>query len=270
MRKRAKRSATLLLALGVAALVVWWLGSGGQTLSRSTIDRPDDFSGPQIHFIYAVPSGAADNRRDIDRTLAISVVLVFSWFHQQLGSPRLAVDTYKGAPDITFVRLPKAKATYERLGADAIAADVSRVLRPRARKLYAVYYDGTLLPKLSDVCGIARGGPSAFAIAFIGQTCFSTDDFRSADSGTYNRLVFVMAHEIVHELGYVPNCAPHSTGGGHVRDSSIDLMYPVITDGVPILDVNNDDYYRAHVAGCPDLSKSPYLHGPPSLDHIHH
>ena len=90
----------------------------------------------------------------------------------------------------------------------------------------------------------------------------------SAGVGGYNRLVFVIAHEIVHELGFVPNCAPHSTGHGHVRDSSLDLMYPVLGDEVPILDVGNNDYYRAHVAGCPDLSDSPYLHGPPAIVHI--
>ena len=245
-------------------LIVSCLGRGGGGLPRARRDRPDDFAGTQIHFVYAVPSGSTslDNHRDTDGTLSRSIVLLVSWFRHQVGSPILSVDTFHRRPDITFVRLPRTNGAYERLGPSALAADVWREVHARPRKVYATYYDGTLPHSSAEVCGVGRGGPGAFAIAFIGQACFSSGDFLSADLDGYNNLVFVMAHEIVHELGFVPACAPHSTGTGHVRDSSADLMYPVLGDGVPVLDVNNDDYYRAHVHSCPDLSHSAYLHGP--------
>jgi hypothetical protein len=33
-----------------------------------------------------------------------------------------------------------------------------------------------------------------------------------------------------------------------------------------VLDFNHDDYYRAHIAGCPDLSESAYVGAIPSLN----
>jgi hypothetical protein len=51
-----------------------------------------------------------------------------------------------------------------------------------------------------------------------------------------------------------------------VNDSPTDLMYgpdPTHTSGWnwanAVLDFNRDDYYRANIPGCPDLSNSPYL-----------
>lgn len=68
-----------------------------------------------------------------------------------------------------------------------------------------------------------------------------------------------MAHEILHELGFVPTCAPHFTGHGHVGDDKHDLMSPMLEFGEETLDVGNDDYYRTHRRGCPDLDRSPYI-----------
>jgi len=266
-----RRAAIALAALALIGFGISRLGRGGGSgLPRVTVDRPDDFRGPQIHFLYVVPAGGTllDIHRDTDGTLSESIVLLSAWFRQQEGAPLLAIDTYKGRPDITYVRLPRANSFYERLGPAAVAADVARILPPRHNKIYGIYYQGTLPPRSAEVCGVGRGGRGGFAIAFIGQACFSTSEFRSAGIGGYNTLVFVMAHELVHELGFVPDCAPHSTRTGHVKDSSADLMYPILGDGVPVLDVGDDDYYRAYVPGCPDLSRSPYLHGPKLLRSI--
>jgi hypothetical protein len=67
----------------------------------------------------------------------------------------------------------------------------------------------------------------------------------------------------------VPSCAPHLSQDGyaaHVNDSSTDILYapdPAHTaywDVLhAVLDFNHDDYYRAHIPGCPDLSDNPYL-----------
>jgi hypothetical protein len=250
-------------------LVVVGCGGGGhKSPPRATGDRADDFAGPQIHFVYAVPAGRAelDHHRDTDGTLATSIVLLVSWFHQQPGAPILAVDTYRSRPDITYVRLPRSDQAYERDGADSLAADVRTALPLPTGKLYAIYYDGTLPSFKADVCGVGSGRSRArYAIVFVAQSCFDRYDFLAAAGGAYNRLVFVMAHEIVHELGFVPDCAPHSTGTGHVDDSRRDLMYPLLGNKVPILDVNHDDYFGAHVKGCPDLSRSRFLKGPRSL-----
>lgn len=248
----------------IAFVVIATLGGCGGShapgsLVRSTRDRADDITGPQIHFIYAVPAGRAqlDHHRDVDTSLANSVFLTASWFYQQKGKPLLRIDTYHGQPDITFIRLPRSNGIYEHSGPRVLMDDLARAGFDRRNKVYAVYYDGTL--PTAETCGLGHGQPHRYAIAFLAQQCFGDSDFTEAQFGSYSRLVFVMAHEIVHELGFVPDCAPHSTGDGHVNDSSRDLMFPVLQGNVPILDFHNDDYYLAHVSGCEDLSTSPLL-----------
>ncbi|HXY85530.1 MAG TPA: hypothetical protein VEH52_08605 [Gaiellaceae bacterium] len=191
-----------------SVLLLLLAGCGGarQTARRATRDRPDDFAGPQIHFVYAVPAGRSELDRHLDTngTLATSVALLVSWFRRQAGGPILAVDTYEHHPDITYVRLPRSDQAYEHDGPDTLAADVHRLLPLPRKKLTAIYYDGTLPASQSEVCGVGRGGRGRFAMVFVAQSCFDPDDLVSAQAGTYNALVFVMAHEIVHELDFVP------------------------------------------------------------------
>lgn len=256
-----RRCRHLAAAVAVVTALAGCGGGGGlHFLTRATHDRADDISGPQIHFVYAVPAGRGelDHHRDVDGTLPNSIFLVASWFDQQSGIPSLRIDTYRHDPDITFLRLPRSNEKYEAAGPETLAADLARRGLNGRKKLYAVYYDGTL--PAAEVCGLGNSGRHPFAIAFIAQDCFSNDDFRSAGFGSYNTLVFVMAHEIVHELGFVPECAPNATHDGHVSDSGRDLMAPELNGRVPKLDVGNDDYFRAHIAGCRDLSASPYVH----------
>ena len=256
----------LLLLLAAAPLAATACGGGGggggglpKPLARATHDRRDDRSGPKIHFVYAVPGGRPelDRRRDVDRTLTNSIILLDLWFRSQKRSPRLRIDTYRGRPDITFVRLPRENFAYDRAGPDALMRDVSRVIAPRPRKLYAVYYDGAPVESEPGICGLGRPGRHPFALVFLAQSCGY--DYGTAADGGYNPLVFVMAHEVVHELGFVSGCAPHSVGGGHVGDSRRDLMAPRLKPfTIPVLDVHGDDYYLAH-NGCSDIGRSPYL-----------
>lgn len=253
----------LALALASVGLAACSGSSGGSSLRRTTADREDDFSGPQIHFVYAAPAGRRelDHHHDTDGTLANSIFLLVAWFHEQLGSPILRVDIYQRHPDITYVRLPRSDQAYEQAGPTVLSADVVKAIGPPRHKLYAIFYDGTLPASEATTCGLGNGAPRPFAIVFVAQECFDNYDFSHAGYGSYNRLVFVMAHELVHELGFIPTCSLHSTNDGHVTDSRRDLMYPYLGDKTPELDVNHDDYYRAHVRGCPDLGASPYLAG---------
>jgi hypothetical protein len=234
-------------------------GGPPEPLPRATRDRPDDRHGRQIHFVYAVPGGRRelDRRHDVDGTLTNTISLIEAWFRSQQGSPRLHVDTYHGRPDITFVRLRRENFQYDEAGPDALMRDIRRRGRLHdPRKLYAVYYGGAPIVSEPDVCGLAQAERPAFAFVFLAQSC--EFDYRAALDDSFNTLVSVMAHEIVHELGFVSACAPHSIGGGHVGDGKRDLMAPSEYFGVPVLDLGKDDYYLAH-NGCPDLARSPYL-----------
>ena len=74
-------------------------------LPRSMVDRPDDGgeSSPKVKVIYAVPSFAKDQRRDISGEIARGLFEVEEWRASQNGGFGLRYDTYKGALDIGFM-----------------------------------------------------------------------------------------------------------------------------------------------------------------------
>jgi hypothetical protein len=146
---------------------------------------------------------------------------------------------------------------------DKIEADLKASGLVVAGKIYAVYYDGAS----TYACG---GGawppvlPGVVAALYLhgappGAPPCDTNQFHSPgeDAGY---LDFAMIHELMHTLGFVPSCAPHFTLAGQVSDSPHDLLYAGPSPWYPTtLDVGHDDYFDAHIPGCPDFSDSPYL-----------
>jgi hypothetical protein len=237
-----------------------------QTLPRSTADRTDDVSGPQVHLVYAIPSDGTDRALDTNGVISGTVAVWEDWLASQTGGRILRLDTYQGADDITFVRLPQTDA--ELAGADPyirdrIEADLETSGLIVPGKIYAVYYDGAS----TYACG---GGawppvlPGVVAALYLhgappGAPPCDTNQFHARGEAP-GYLDFAMIHEIMHTLGFVPSCAPHFTLAGHVSDSPNDLLYAGPQNWYPMtLDVGHDDYFNAHIPGCPDLSDSLYL-----------
>ena len=91
-----------------------------------------------------------------------------------------------------------------------------------------------------------------------GFPCYTPDDSRTR----LQLMDLAILHELMHTIGFVPTCARHFVGAGHVSDSPTDLMYQGPLDWHPsVLDVGHDDYFDAGIANCPDLSTSPWLAG---------
>lgn len=248
---------------------------------RATSDLPDELGGAQVHFLYVVPSDGADRQLDTNGGMEQSVARIQRWFETQSGDQTLRIDTYRGAPDITFVRLPhsdaQATSTYAWplwvMGEDLVAAGFNN-----PAKVYAAFYDGHST--------WACGGASAPALPKLGamylqawptngaRPCVDAPGFGTgADRPGYFEIGLL--HEILHVIGFTPGCAPHASNDqwrSHVNDSPTDLMYgPDATSTAgwnwfnAVLDYNHDDYYRAHIPGCPDLSESPYVEQIPSF-----
>ena len=270
-------------ALGVVTVAVPTNGAFGASedsaaaavRDRTVTDMPDDYSGSQVHFLYVVPSDGADGQLDTNGALEQSIARIERWFVKQAGNQGLRVDTHNGNPDITFVRLPRsdaqATATYPwpvwAIGEDLVAAGFND-----PAKAYAAFYDG----RSTWACG----GSSSPALPKLGAMYLQahpTNDSRPCrdapgfGTGT-DRLGFFeigLLHEIMHVIGFTPSCAPHASNDAwrdHVNDSPTDLMYgPDATSPAgwnwasAVLDFNRDDYYRANVPGCRDLSSSPYV-----------
>jgi Divergent InlB B-repeat domain len=145
-------------------------------------------------------------------------------------------------------------------------------------KAYAAFYDG----HRAWACGGAKS-PALPKLGAMYLQAWPTHDARPCSdapgfgTGTDRPGYFEIGllHEILHVIGFTPHCAPHASADGygdHVDDSPTDLMYGPDAKSPggwdwshAVLDYHHDDYYRAHIPGCPDLSDSPYLEEIPSF-----
>lgn len=269
----------VLLSVAAASLggVLLVSASAGATTARNraTTDMPDDLSGPQVHFLYVVPLDGADGQLDINGAMEQSIARIQRWLVRQTGNQGLRVDTYHAVPDITFVRLPHtdAQATSRDgfplwiMGEDLVAAGFND-----PAKVYAAFYDG----HTTSACG----GATSPALPKLGamylqawpkndpRPCIDAPGFGTG-TDTPGFFEIGLLHEVLHTIGFAPSCAPHVSNDpwrNHVNDSPTDLIYgPDATHTAgwnwanAVLDFNHDDYYRANIPGCPDLSNSPYL-----------
>ena len=233
-------------------------------LPRSTTDRPDDATGPQVHALYVLPSDGVDRALDTTGTVAASFANWQRWLQGQTFNNGLRLDTTGGELDVTFVRLGRTDAQLAARGPslrDAIEDELRAKGIVRAGKVYAAYYDGSS----TAACG---GGawpprlPGAVAALYLratygpGATCYEPERSRAG----LQIMDFAMLHELFHTMGYVPSCAPNHTRDGHVSDSPRDLMYAGDEPWRPaVLDVGSDDYFHAHLLGCAEFAVSRYL-----------
>ena len=246
-----------------------------QARTRTVTDMPDDISGPQVHFLYIVPSDGADAQLDTNGGMEQSIARIERWFVAHAENQGLRVDTRNGVPDITFVRLPHsdAQATAANpwplwvIGEDLVAAGFND-----QAKVYAAFYDG----HSTWACGGAYSPALRKLGAMYIQAQPTNDPRPCRDAPGFGTgrdrpgyFEIGLLHEIMHVIGFSPPCAPHASESAfpdHVNDSPTDLMYGPDARHTAgwnwanaVLDFNHDDYYRANIPGCPDLSNSPYL-----------
>lgn len=259
--------AVMLLVSGLAALAPLPADAGlFSPLPRSTIDRPDEFAGLQVHVIYAVPSDGVDRAFDTSGGIESSTASYQAWLSGQTGGRVLRLDTFQGSLDITFQRLPRPDTEYVARGRgarDLIEQDLRTAGLVTWRKVYPVYYDGA-----NDlVCGGASWPPalpgtvSAFYLRSVIPgllPCFASGFAGPGEPPRYTE--FAVLHDFVHDLGIVGPCSPHFWDAGHVNENPNDLMWSGTGSWTPsILDVGRDDYFQAHIPGCPDLDTSGFL-----------
>ena len=266
MTLAVRRLLTALVAsAGVALLGAY--GAAGAALPRSTVDRPDDFAGLQVHMVYAVPSDRVDRSFDTDGSIQNGVDSFQRWLSGQTGGRTLRIDTYQGLADITFLRMSSPDGPFPHT---AIIQDLVTAGLNAPGKVYGVYYDGGGLqsqcggaawpqwPEPADdtVAGMYLGG--------LAESCYHGFPLPGEDP---NYTVFAMFHDVTHTFGIVGRCAPHyyEPNPAHVGDSSSDFMWGGTTGWMPTtLDVGHDDYYLAGIPGCVDLSTVGFLTSPTS------
>jgi hypothetical protein len=252
-------------------------------LPRSTVDRPDDVGGSQIHVVYVVPSDGTDRGLDTDGHLASSALAFNQWLGAETSGRELRLDTYQGSVDVTFFRLSRTDAQV-RSGAefghaayvrDIIEKDMIAAGFNKANTLYAAYYDGhsdwscgggAWPPALPGTVGAMylRGLPGA-------ENPCSNQGLPGSNLSAPNYFDFGMLHELMHTMGFVPACAPNEQASGHVPEPN-DLLYgggTAFWDLAALeLDVGRSDYFQHSNDGCIDLDESSFLKpaGPADAD----
>ena len=226
-------------------------------IPRTTVDRPDDISGPQIHAVYALPSDVDDGHLDRYGDIARSFAGIQNWLREDIGY-RLRLDTHGGDLDVTFVRLPFSEAEGEARG-DLLLADlgdaVADAIGRSPNKVYAIYYGG----RAGGVCGDAQPGGPYGAVFVDDEGCSSSSP--GADPEVASTYEAVMLHELLHVFGVANPCPPHLEGGAHVGDDARDLMYAGPDREAPadaVIDAGRDDYFDHGRSDCLDTSSSPF------------
>ena len=229
-----------------------WCGTPSELDSR-----PNSVSGNPIHWIYALPSDGQDRFASFASVMQTDWETIDGWWRGQdpTRAPRsdLAPFSCGSQLDLSVVRLPQSgsqlaspESPFELIW-DAIE---DRGFRSEHTK-YLVYYDGPVGNE--KICGVGGTVTNGTGLAvLLTSSCAGVEAAQ------------VVAHELLHALGAVPNSAPNNCAppdDGHTCDIDRDLMFP-FTDGTPLsgllLDPGRDDYY-GHSGSWRDLQDSPWL-----------
>lgn len=229
---------------------------------RSTTDRPDDVSGPQLHVVYAVPSDGTDRQLDAEAMLYHSIASFQAWLRGQTGGRELVFDRRHGIIDITFLRMPDADAAMAAGPLDFVIIALGAAGLNDPSKTYLVYYDGTA----STGCGGALW-PGRVVSMFLkglegGPSPCGSQPFVTAPDQFPGYWEFATLHDVLHTQGIVDVNAPHGIMS-HVPEP-IDLMYsgaaPWELGPLLVLDYGGDDYWGPLVpVGIANLANSPLL-----------
>ena len=222
----------------------------------ATSDRtPQASAGYSVHLVYAVPADGADQlAAKWGSAMQTDAETIDAWWRREDPTRTVRFDTFAfpcGTQlDITFVRLPGAGATLDRIGSrfqliyNALLA--TSLLTPYEKTV--LYYDGPDNQGRPTVCGQGGG-----LVAFV---------YVNACDGVPND--GTVAHELLHALGAVPAGAPHDCpppDSAHTCDTETDIMYPYANGAnlfALLLDPGRDDYY-GHSGSWWDVQDSQFL-----------
>src|ERR1051325_5962140 len=81
-----------------ASLIVATSAAARSGLDRSTTDRPDDITGPQLHAMHVVPADGTDRALDTNGTIAAPVANWEGWLRGQTGGRGVRLAAFGGLP----------------------------------------------------------------------------------------------------------------------------------------------------------------------------
>ena len=228
---------------GRSATLIVEVVSGAATAARSTMDRSDDHTGPQIHFVYAVANQTVDKAYDQAGEIAYAAARMQAWLRAE-SDMTWRFDTYNGMLDVSYLPMQFRDA----VSPGDFVNQLENALEQREgnldpQKKYAIFLQYNDSAGVFPVAGVAN---SQIAVALI-----HGPGLVKAES--------VAIHEIIHTFGAVAGCAPNSTiGGMHVSDSPIDIMGGGGSLMEGVLDFGRDDYFMHDNGACLDIADNAY------------
>jgi len=214
--------------------------SGAASLVRSTLDRPDEVSGFQIHLIYVVTKDGVDEQRDLNGQIDTWVNESQTWLQNNSGH-QLIFDSYQGQVDVTFLqsKYTKSELCFDTCDTLYKLADEIRAQDPNLAASKTLYFN------LSEMlhpgyCGWAHG----FGNLSLG---FSKGENCNSPYSVSVRGLSSPAKTLIHELF-------HTFGVAHVCSNESDIMI-----GSPECNTNSPSF--GQVRTTLDLSHKNYLGG---------
>lgn len=241
-----------------SARAATWCGT------TSTTDRPNAVAGYPVHVLYVYPADGSDQSATVAPQIQGWIDEDVAWWQREDPYHVPRFDMYS-APCGLQVDLQVYHSTTLSVATNNASTAFNQFWNeintwPGAGwTKYLVFVDQV---NTGNTCG--EGGPadgSTIGSLSMGLAMV----FLSAAQCNGASRSSVAAHEFTHSIspdtGF-PN-APHACPGDvfHVCDSSGDLMYPYVENGIPLnslqLDVGHDDYYGDHAPY--DLAAQPWL-----------
>lgn len=266
--------------IGYAAVPVTVTVSGGSTVSataeyglrilpRSTAERTNTSSLPQVKLVYALPSDGTDRGFDTTGTIHRTISSGQRWLSSQTGGRYIRYDAFDGGLDIVLARLPRTDAAYFGYGLfirDSIEKDLRAAGWNQSNVLLLVYYDG----RQADRCGgsawppVLPGNVTALYLKGLPTAPLpcGNNPFAATPTSTPTYWEFAAVHEMFHILGIVSTAAPNHALSGHVGNDPTDLMYAGSLPWRPAtVDLTKTNYYNATglPAGLTNFATSPYV-----------
>jgi hypothetical protein len=210
--------------------------------------------GFQLVYVYPADASAVPGRAD---AITHSAGQVRQWYSGQLdGRAPMFVTDGAGVPSVITLQAPMDKSTLA-------VTDVGKVLVPGWKAAGLIPADSVPVLFIDDVqpvvaCGWSTAGANAY-IAIPMETCRI---WPKADDTFPYGATYLLAHEMLHQLGAVSAGAPHYDGSGHVNDDPRDLLYfgTQARDWQHLaLDPNHDDYYLTGRGDLANVESSPLL-----------
>ena len=204
----------------------------------------------QILIVEALPSDSASSVASTDEIRKIATDMR-DWFRAETGGrvPRIVSDG-------TTIRVKTLQLHADRAlleTAAGVAFSLGQELDKAGLGLKSNEAAIVFAPlRPNGLCGEAAG---RIAAIFRKACAPAEQDFRT-------NIAMVAAHELLHVMGAVQDCAPHYKSGAHTNGPPNDLMYEPTRNGPPRsasehLDPGHDDYYGTGRKDCLDVAKLP-------------